>query len=82
MDEERTVKGFVDMVYVPLAKDLPALIIELKHNKCAQTALSQIKEKKYFDSLKKYSGNMLFVGINYDESTKKHECKIEKLVKD
>ncbi|MBR0496224.1 MAG: PD-(D/E)XK nuclease domain-containing protein, partial [Treponema sp.] len=80
--ELTTGKGFADMVYVPLAKDLPALIIELKHNKCAQTALSQIKEKKYFDSLKKYSGNMLFVGINYDESTKKHECKIEKLVKD
>lgn len=80
--ELTTGKGFADMVYVPLAKDLPALIIELKHNKCAQTALSQIKEKQYFDSLKKYSGNMLFVGINYDESTKKHECKIEKLVKD
>lgn len=80
--ELTTGKGFADMVYVPLAKDLPALIIELKHNKCAQTALSQIKEKQYFDSLKKYSGNMLFIGINYDESTKKHECKIEKLVKD
>ena len=80
--ELTTGKGFADMVYVPLSKDLPALIIELKHNKCAQTALSQIKEKQYFDSLKNYSGNMLFVGINYDENTKKHDCKIEKLVKD
>ena len=80
--ELTTGKGFADMVYVPLAKDLPALIIELKHNKCSETALSQIKEKRYFDSLKNYSGNMLFIGINYDEKTKKHDCNIEKFVKE
>ena len=80
--ELTTGKGFADMVYIPLSKDLPALIIELKHNKCSETALSQIKEKRYFDSLKNYSGNMLFIGINYDEKTKKHDCNIEKFVKE
>ena len=41
--------------------------------------INQIKEKRYFDSLGSYSGNLLLVGINYDEKTKLHECKIEKL---
>ena len=53
------------------------MIIELKHNKCAESALDQIKEKKYFDSLEHYTGKLLFVGINYDEKEKTHTCRIE-----
>ncbi|WP_296328952.1 AAA family ATPase [uncultured Treponema sp.] len=74
-------KGFADIVYIPLKGDSPALIVELKHNKSANTALTQIKEKHYFDCLSNYSGELLFVGVNYDEDTKTHECKIEKFVK-
>jgi hypothetical protein len=74
-------KGVADMTYVPVFPDLPALIFELKHNGIAETALNQIKEKKYFDTLSNYSGNLLFVGINYDEKTKKHTCKIERFEK-
>lgn len=55
------------------------MIIELKRNDCAESAIKQIKEKRYFDSLTSFHGNLLFVGINYDEKTKKHECRIEKL---
>lgn len=80
--EMTTGKGFADVVYIPLKSDLPALIIELKHNKSAESALSQIKEKRYFDSLSAYKGNILFIGINYDEKEKTHECKIEMFVKD
>ena len=40
-------------------------MIELKHNKCAESALDQIKEKKYFDSLKDYKGGLLFT---YDQN--------------
>ena len=40
-------------------------------------ALDQIKEKRYFESLSHYQGNLLFVGINYDEKKKTHTCKIE-----
>ncbi len=80
--EMTTGKGFADVVYIPLKTDLPALIIELKHNKSAETALNQIKEKQYFDSLAAYKGNLLFIGINYDEKTKKHECRIENFVKE
>ena len=58
---------------------MPAMIIELKHNGSSESALNQIREKNYFSSLEHYSGKLLFVGINYDEKTKLHECKIEKL---
>lgn len=57
------------------------MIIELKKNKSTETTLGQIKDKRYSDSLKHYQGDLLFVGINYDEDTKTHECRIEKFVK-
>lgn len=72
-------KGFADVVFIPFVENMPAMIIELKRNDCAESAIKQIKEKRYFDSLSSYRGNLLFVGINYDEKTKKHECRIEKL---
>lgn len=79
--EMTTGKGFADVVYIPYKNDVPAMIIELKRNGSTETAMNQIKEKKYFASLEHYKGNLLFVGINYDEKTKKHECKIERLEK-
>ncbi|MCR5289406.1 MAG: hypothetical protein K6E51_05390 [Treponema sp.] len=39
------------------------------------------KKKLYLESLASWHGNLLFVGINYDEKTKKHECRIERFVK-
>ena len=74
-------KGIADMTYVPVFPNLPAFIFELKHNKISESALKQIREKKYFSSLSNYSGNLIFVGINYDEKTKTHTCKIEEFVK-
>ena len=80
--EMTTGKGFADVVFIPFVPNMPALIIELKRNSCAATAINQIKEKQYFDSLAHYSGDLLFVGINYDENKKTHECKIERFVKE
>ena len=80
--EMTTGKGFADVVFIPYVADLPAMIIELKHNKCAESALDQIKEKKYFDSLKDYKGGLLFVGVNYNEKDKTHECRIERFIKE
>lgn len=74
-------KGFADVVFIPFLPDIPAMIIELKHNKSTETALNQIKQKKYFDSLEHYKGDLIFVAINYDEITKSHECKIERFEK-
>ena len=72
-------KGFADLIYVPQKQytDKPALIIELKWDKDVYTAIQQIKERKYTDGLRDYSGEVLLVGINYDKKAKKHECYIE-----
>ena len=53
------------------------MIIELKWDKNAGIALNQIKDRQYIKSLKDYHGKVLFVGINYDKKSKKHECKFE-----
>ena len=72
-------KGFADMVFIP-KRDKPAMIIELKWEQDVETAISQIKEKKYPKGLEKYKDNLLIIGIAYDKQTKKHTCKIEELV--
>jgi hypothetical protein len=79
--EMPTGKGYADIVYIPFDKTQAALIVELKRNSSPETALAQIKEKQYFECLSTWQGDILFVGVNYDETTKKHECKIEKFVK-
>ena len=70
-------KGFADVVFIP-RYDKPAMIIELKYDQDVDSAIKQIKEKKYFFGLEKYLDNLLLVGINYDKNTKKHTCTIEK----
>ena len=55
--------------------------IELKWDKSAIGAIKQIKEKCYGNALRDYSGILLLVGINYNKSTKKHECIIESVQK-
>ncbi|MBR6043259.1 MAG: AAA family ATPase [Paludibacteraceae bacterium] len=76
-----TGKGYADLVLVPYLPNIPALVIELKHNKSAQSAIGQIRERNYCQALDKHYDNLLFVGINYDEKTKVHTCKIERVVK-
>ena len=75
-----TGKGYADLVLIPYLPNIPAMVIELKHNKSADSALRQIKEKNYCQALNQYKGDLLFVGISYDEKTKEHQCKIEQLV--
>ena len=74
-------KGYADMVFIP-KDDKPAMIIELKWDQEAETAIDQIREKKYPKGLEKYRDNLLIVGISYDKKTKKHSCKIEKAIHD
>ena len=75
-------KGFADIVFLPKRfSDKPAMVVELKCDDSADSALAQIREKHYADSLKEYKGNLLLVGINYDKRTKKHDCMIEKIEK-
>lgn len=71
-------KGFADLVFVPRKHvENPAMIVELKWDPSAQTALDQIREKKYDKALKDYHGRLLLVGINYRKSEKTYTCKIE-----
>jgi hypothetical protein len=74
-------KGFIDMVFLPYKfVNKPLIVIELKKNNTPESAITQIKEKKYSESLEKYSGEILLVGITYDDD-KKHYCKIERMTK-
>lgn len=71
--------GFSDMVFLPKrTSSKPALILELKWNKTAEGAVSQIKDKKYVSALKDYKGNILLVGISYEKKNREHRCRIEK----
>ena len=77
--EMPTGNGFADMVFLPKRTSLnPALILELKWDKAAEGAISQIKNKRYVSALKEYKGDILLVGINYEKKNKKHQCRIEK----
>ena len=72
-------KGLADVVFIPASfSRLPAMVVELKWNKTSDGAIAQIKEKNYTASLKPYAGNIILVGINYNEKTGKHTCRIEK----
>ena len=74
-----TGKGYADLVYLPkLGVNKPALLIELKYDKSAESAITQIKEKNYLQFFKDYKGEVLLVGINYSKDTKTHQCIIEK----
>ena len=74
-----TGKGFADLVLIPRKNvDSPAIVLELKCNKDADTAIDQIKRKNYPAKVLEYTDNLLLVGINYDRQTKQHKCHIEK----
>jgi len=80
--EMQSGEGFADIVYIPKReadRNIPALVVELKWNKDAKTALEQIKNKHYTESLEDYCGNIILIGINYDKTTKEHPCIIEQM---
>ncbi|SFP63312.1 PD-(D/E)XK nuclease superfamily protein [Ruminobacter amylophilus] len=77
--EDQAGKGRVDLVYEPITRRQPLILIEFKYDDSAEEAIKQIKEKEYF---KRYAGqyrNIILVGINYSTKTKDHQCLIEKL---
>lgn len=71
--------GYADIVYIPRkGSSMPVILIELKWNKSDNGAIQQIKNRDYPYALKDYGSDILLVGINYDEKSKKHTCKIER----
>ena len=80
--ELATGKGFADFVLIPRHNvDSPAIILELKYDKDADTAIQQIKRKQYPSKVAEHTGTLLLVGINYDKDTKTHTCIIEEMTK-
>lgn len=72
-------KGYADLVMIPRRNvSKPALVIELKFNHSADTAIDQVMRKQYPAKIAEYTGDILLVGINYDKETKQHTCKIER----
>lgn len=77
-------KGYADFAFIPhsTVSNMPPIIVELKYNKSADTAISQIKKKRYAGVLANYTDNILLVGISYDASgknNKHHTCVIEEI---
>ena len=74
--------GYADIVFLPLpGRNKPAIIVELKYGKTVEVAIQQIKDKKYSDAWKGYTGEVVLVGINYDKDKKEagHSCRIERV---
>lgn len=79
MEELPSGKGFVDIAFIPnYPNGKPVIVVELKYNDSADTAISQIKANRYPQRLLPFTSNLLLVGISYDKKTKKHSCKIER----
>jgi hypothetical protein len=79
VEELPTGHGYADVVYLPKqGSTMPIMVVELKWNKSAESALDQIRNKKYPQVLEGFGSDILLVGVNYDEKSKKHTCVIEK----
>ena len=78
LEELPTGEGYADIVYFPRqGKGVPALLVELKWNKDADSAIRQIKDRQYPAALEDYGGELLLVGISSDRENKSYECRIE-----
>lgn len=74
--------GYADIVFLPLPHTKkPAMVVELKYNKPVDTAIEQIRNRKYIRALEGYGGEILLVGVSYDreKKDKPHSCVIEKI---
>lgn len=73
-------KGFADMVFLPLRKSSrPAILVEFKYDKSADSAISQIHNKNYAGVLKGLAERVILVGINYNTKLSKHEVVMEEM---
>lgn len=73
--------GIADVAFLPKKRSrLPAMVIELKWNRTSEGAIGQIKDRNYPAVLKDYGGDVVLVGINYNEKTNAHTtCRIERI---
>ena len=74
--EDTSILGRSDLSFIPYDNCHIPFIVELKINSTPEDAITQIKEKSYFNSLGDYHGKVLLLGISYDEKTLKHNSKV------
>lgn len=74
--------GYADIVYLPKKDSLfPVLVIELKWNQSADSAIEQIRSRRYPEAVSRYGSDILLVGISYNKDApagqRRHQCRIE-----
>ncbi len=82
LEELRSGNGYADIVYLPKKQsNYPILVIELKWDDTAETAIDQIRKRNYPEKLKDRNEDIILVGVSYDKDDrgKKHHCKIERI---
>jgi len=77
-------KGFADLLLIPRRAfaDRPAILVELKWDTDAKTAITQILDRRYPDVLADWmadGGRVILAGISYDPKTRQHTCTIREL---
>ena len=82
-DEIPACARYADIVYLRIeASLLPALVIELKWDQSAESAIEQIRDRRYPRAVSGYGGEILLVGISYDRESpageRRHQCRIER----
>ncbi|SKB95356.1 PD-(D/E)XK nuclease superfamily protein [Lachnospiraceae bacterium] len=82
LEELPSGNGYADIVYLPKKQsNYPILVIELKWDETAETAIDQIRKRNYPEKLKERNEDIILVGVSYDKDDreKKHHCKIERI---
>ena len=77
IEEKNTGRGRADLFFQPKPNSMAVpMVVELKWSKISQTAIQQIKDRKYWRKLSD-DPEVLLVGIDYDTDSKEHTCTIE-----
>lgn len=72
-------RGYIDILFIPRpGQVVPPLLVELKWDNTADSAINQIANKDYPQVLEKFNltGHLLAVGISYSIVAKSHCCRI------
>ena len=78
MEEIPAGNGIADILYFPKPfSDKPPLLVELKWNRSAASAIRQVLNKEYPEALRGFCGKIQLVGVSYDPKKKKHTCTIQ-----
>lgn len=82
--ENKAGEGYTDFIFYPERAGDDGIILELKVDDTPETAIAQIKDRKYMLKFqgkmaerKRHAGRVLLVGISYDRKKKDHHCRVE-----